>query len=483
MTRTATVIGSGPNGLAAAVSLARAGYAVRVIEAASAPGGGVRTAALTLSGYRHDVCSAVHPAALSSPFFRAFGLDRIDWITPDISFAQPLDDGRAAIAWRDLERTADGLGEDADRWRAVVRPLNRALASVADFTGNQLIRMPRDPITALRFGMRAVALGTRLGYRTFRTTEANALYAGVVAHSNTAQPTVAAASSALFLLAHAHSTGWAYPRGGAGAIGQALIADLVAHGGTIEAGRRITDLSALDWGDPDAGDLLLLDTSPRLALTLPAVPGVWADAVRGYRYGPAAAKVDFALDGPIPWTNPDVAAAPTVHLGGTRAEVEASENAVARGTVSEHPYVLAVQPSVADPTRAPDGHAVLWAYIHVPAGTMLDPTELVTRQVERFAPGFRDRILASHAVSAQQQAHENPSAIGGDILGGAFTFAQAFRRPVVSRTPWRTPMKGVYLASAATPPGPGVHGMPGWLAARQALRDAGEPARLGDLFG
>lgn len=483
MTRTATVVGSGPNGLAAAVALARAGYEVRVIEAASAPGGGVRTAALTLPGYRHDVCSAVHPAALSSPFFRAFGLDRIDWIVPDISFAQPLDDGRAAIAWRDLDRTADALGEDADRWRAVVRPLNRAVEGVADFTGHQLIRMPRHPLTALRYGLRALELGTRIGYGTFRTAEANALYSGVVAHSNTAQPTVAAAASALFLLAHAHSTGWAYPRGGAGTIAKALIDDLAAHGGTVESAHRITDLSALDWGDPDAGDLLLLDTSPRLALTLPNVPAVWGETVRGYRYGPAAAKVDFALDGPVPWANPDVANSPTVHLGGTRAEVEASENTVAHGAVSEHPYVLAVQPSVGDETRAPAGHAVLWAYIHVPAGSGLDPTELVTRQVERFAPGFRDRILASHAVSAQQRAHENPSAIGGDILGGAFTFAQAFRRPVVSTTPWRTPMRGVYLASAATPPGPGVHGMPGWLAARQALRDAGQSAGLGDLFG
>jgi len=464
MARSATIVGSGPNGLAAAVSLARAGYAVRVVEASGTIGGGVRTLPLTLPGFRHDVCSAVHPAALSSPFFRAFGLDRIDWIVPEASFAQPMDErsgGRAVIAWRDLDRTATELGEDADRWRAVARPLNKHLDAVVDFTGHQLIRMPRHPLTAARFGMRALELGTRLGRGTFRTETAHALYAGVVAHANTALPSVAASASALYLIAHAHSTGWAFPRGGAQTIADALVMDLHAHGGELDVGHRVTDLSALDWGDADAGDLLLLDTSPRLALTLPDVPAGYARAVRAYAYGPAAAKVDFALDGPVPWSDPRVAASPTVHVGGTAAEIEASENAVAHGHVSERPYVLVVQPSVLDGSRAPRGRQVLWAYLHVPAGSTLDPTELITAQLERFAPGFRDRILATHAMPAAERAAFNPSDIGGDILGGAFTFAQAFRRPVVSPTPWRTPMKGVYLASSATPPGPGVHGMPG----------------------
>ncbi|BDZ39099.1 hypothetical protein GCM10025863_17130 [Microbacterium suwonense] len=242
------------------------------------------------------------------------------------------------------------------------------------------------------------------------------------------------------------------------------------------------DLRGLDWGDPRRGDLLVLNTSPRLALTHPDVPAGYARALRAYRYGPAAAKVDFALDGPIPWANPDVARAPTVHLGGTREEVWASENAVARGTVGKRPYVLAVQPSVLDDTRAPAGKAVLWTYIHVPAGSELDATELVTAQVERFAPGFRDRVRESHAVPASAREMLNPAELGGDIFGGAFTMLQAVRRPVVSRAPWRTPMRGVYLASASTPPGPGVTGMPGWLAARTALRDAGLPHTLPDLF-
>ncbi|WP_109211419.1 MULTISPECIES: NAD(P)/FAD-dependent oxidoreductase [Microbacterium] len=487
MARRATVIGSGPNGLSAAVALARAGFEVRVLEAASVAGGGVRTANLTLPGFRHDVCSAVHPAALSSPFLRAFGIhERVGWIHPLASYAQPLDGGRAAIAWRDLERTADGLGADGPAWRALLRPLSSRLGGVVDFTGSQLLRWPRHPITAARFGLRTLRLGTRLGRDTFATEEANALLAGVLAHANTPLPSVGAAASGLFLAAHAHSAdGWAFPRGGSQAIADALVADLHAHGGVVETGVRVDTLDGLDWGDPDAGDLLLLNTTPRLLLTHPRLPARYAHAVRHYRYGQAAAKVDFALDGPVPWAHPEVALAPTVHLGGTREEIEASENAVARGGTTERPYVLVVQPSVLDGTRAPEGKHVLWTYIHVPAGSTSDPTQAIVRQIERFAPGFRRHILASHATTAAQRAAENPADIGGDILGGAFTLAQAFRRPVLSRTPWRTPLRGVYLASAATPPGPGVSGMPGWLAARQALRDRrrGERLELEDLFG
>lgn len=484
MARRATVIGSGPNGLSAAVALARAGYEVRVLEAASSIGGGVRTAALTLPGFRHDVCSAVHPAALSSPFFRAFGIhDRVGWIHPLASYAQPLDGGRAAIAWRDIERTADALGRDGRAWRAVLRPLSRHLGAVVDFTGSQLLRWPRHPVTAARYGVRTLQLGTRLGRGTFATEEAAALLAGVLAHANTTMPSVASAASGLFLAAHGHSAdGWAFPRGGAQSIADALAADLTEHGGVVETGVRVDTLAGLDWGDPDAGDLLLLNTTPRLLLTHPELPAGYARAVRRYRYGPAAAKVDFALDGPVPWAAADVALAPTVHLGGTREEIEASENAVARGGLTDRPYVLAVQPSVLDGTRAPEGKHVLWTYIHVPGGSTFDPTEAVVRQVERFAPGFRHRILASHAMTAAERAAYNPADIGGDILGGAFTLAQAFRRPVVSTTPWRTPLRGVYLASASTPPGPGVTGMPGWYAARQALRDGGTRAELGDLF-
>lgn len=480
----ATIIGSGPNGLSAAVALARAGYEVRVLEASETVGGGTRTQELTIPGFLHDVCSAVHPAAFASPFFRAFGLaERIEWIHPEISYAHPLDGGRAGIAWRDIERTADRLGVDRTAWLSRLRPLSTHIGGLADFTGNQLLRVPRDPVTAMRYAIRMLDQGTPLAARAFLTDEAAALMSGVVAHANSPQPTLAGAAAGLLLAALGHAGGWPYPRGGTQRIADALIADLEAHGGTVESGIHITDLRTLDWGDPARGDLLMLNTSPRLALTHPDIPSRYARALSGYRYGPGAAKVDFALDGPIPWANPDVAAAPTVHLGGTRAEVWASENAVAAGRVSDRPYVLAVQPSILDDTRAPKGKAVLWAYIHVPNGSDLDPTELITAQVERFAPGFRDLILAHHAVPASSREAINRTEIGGDISGGVFDIRQALRRPTVSTAPWRTPMRGVYLASASTPPGPAVNGMAGWHAAHTALKDAGAPADLDDLFG
>ncbi|UNK70035.1 NAD(P)/FAD-dependent oxidoreductase [Microbacterium sp. H1-D42] len=478
----ATVIGSGPNGLSAAVALARAGYAVEVLEGADTIGGGVRTEPATLPGFTWDVCSAVHPAAIASPFFRAFGSDRIDWITPDISYAHPLDDGRAAIAWHDLDRTADALGPDGPAWRALLRPLVRRIEGVVDFTGGALLRLPQDPIAAARFGFRMLEQGTPFARATLRTEVGAALLSGALAHANVPLPSLSGAAAGLLLAAHGHARGWAYPRGGAQRIADALVSDMEAHGGRVRSGEHVHDLAALDWGDPARGDLLVLNSSPRLALTHPEIPAGYAKALRAYRYGPAAAKVDFALDGPVPWTNELVAQAPTVHLGGTRDEVWASENAVARGTVSDRPYVLAVQPSVLDDTRAPAGKAVLWAYIHVPAGSDLDATELITRQVERFAPDFRERILASRAVPASAREMLNASEIGGDVFGGAFTIRQAFRRPVLSPTPWRTPMPGVYLASASTPPGPGVNGMSGWHAARTALRDARTPATLEELF-
>ncbi|MGL3149471.1 phytoene desaturase family protein [Microbacterium sp. A82] len=481
----ATIVGSGPNGLSAAVTLARAGYDVRVVEASDTIGGGVSTVDSTLSGFRYDVGSSVHPASLASPFFQAFGLaERVDWIRPEISYAHPLDNGRAGIAWHDIERTAAGLGVDSRSWLSRLRPLSQHIDGVVDFTGNQMLRIPRDPLTAVRFALRMLDQGTLLARSSFRTDEAAALMSGVLAHANTPLPSLAGAAAGLLLAAQAHAGGWMYPRGGAQKITDALLADLEAHGGSVETGTRITDLSALDWGDAERGDVLLLNSSPRLALTHPDIPSRYARAIASYRYGPAAAKVDFALDGPVPWTNDQVAQSPTVHVGGTQAEVWASENAVAKGHVSDRPYVLAVQPSVLDDTRAPEGKAVLWSYIHVPQGSDLDATELITRQIERFAPGFRERILAHSSVPASSREAINPANIGGDILGGAFTIPQAIRRPVLSTAPWRTPMRGVYLASASTPPGPGVNGMAGWHAARTVLADAGVRSRtlLGELF-
>ena len=481
----ATVVGSGPNGLTAAAVLARAGLRVRVLEAADTIGGGVRTEALTLPGFRHDVGSAVHPAALTSPIFRALGLHRVvSWLNPDASYAHPLDRGPAAIAWRDIDRTADDLGPDGRAWLAMTRPLARHINELVTFTGDQLIRMPRHPLTAVRYGLRVLEQGTGLGAASFRTPRAAALLAGAMAHANTWMPSLASAAAGLLLTAQAHAGGWPVPHGGAQTIAEALAADIRAHGGVIETGTRVTSLDDLDWGDPAAGDLLVLDTSPRLMLTASALPTAYARAVRHYRYGPGVMKVDVALAGPIPWRDPAVGLAPTVHLGGTREEIIAAEREVNRGRIPARPYVLAVQPSVIDPTRAPAGKAVLWAYTHVPLDSPTDATDAVLAQVERFAPGVRDLILAVHSSTAVTRAHTNPAEIGGDISGGAFTLAQAIRRPVVSRHPWRTPLPGVYLASSSTPPGPGVHGMSGWHAARTALGDAaGLPVTLDDVFG
>jgi len=480
----ATVVGSGPNGLSAAVALARSGYDVTVLEAADYAGGSTATRELTLPGFRHDVGSAVHPIALTSPVFRAAGLmESVDWITPEISYAHPIAPGRSAIAWHDIERTAEGLGRDGDAWRRLLRPLANRISGVVDFTGNNMLRVPRDPLTAVRFALRMLPAGTVFGRQMLRTDEAQALLSGVLAHPNTPQPALAGAAAGRMLAAHGHAkSGWGYPRGGAQAIADALIADLVAHGGRVETGHRVDDLGALDWGDPAAGDLLMLDTSLRLVLTHPDIPPSYARAMRRYRYGAALAKTDFALDGPIPWADEALALSPTVHVGGTREETEASENAVARGRVSDTPYVLTVQPSVLDDSRAPDGKQSFWAYIHVPHGSALDPTEIITARMERFAPGFRERVLATHAVPAASREALNPAAPGGDALGGAFTIAQAIRRPVLSTAPWRTPMRGVYLAGSTTPPGPGVSGMSGWHAARTALRDHGLPSALEQVF-
>lgn len=484
MKRRATIVGSGPNGLAAAVSLARLGFAVHVLEAAPTPGGGARTDALTLPGFWHDLASAVHPAAVTSPFFRAFGLDQhVQWVSPEASFAHPLDGGRAAMAWRDLDRTVEGLGRGGGSWRRQIEPLKRSLEDVVDFTGSSLVRWPRHPLVAARFGAAALAHGWgRGGFGG--SAEAQALWAGVAAHANTRMPSVAGAAAGLLLAAHAHApSGWPLPRGGAGAITDALIADLAAHGGEVTCGATITDLSALDWGTAAAGDLLLLAGSPRLALTLPGIPPRYARALARYRYGPAVAKVDLALSGPMPWTAAEVAESATVHVGGSWHEIHASEDAVARGRVSARPYVLVVQPSAFDGSRAPRGQATLWAYLHVPAGSAIDPLPLVMAQLERFAPGIRDLVLASHVSTARDVAASNPAAIGGDVLGGALTVTQAFRRPVLTPSPWRTPIRGVYLASSATPPGPGVNAMAGWYAARTAASDVvGQHIELDDVF-
>jgi phytoene dehydrogenase-like protein len=462
----AVVVGAGPNGLAAAVILARAGLRVRIYERESTIGGGARTAELTLPGFLHDVCSAVHPMALASPFFRAFGLaDRITLTVPDISYAHPLDGGRAAIAYRDLEATAASLGRDGAAYRRLVGPLAAHAAEIAEISGSALARLPRHPLVLAAMGRRALEQGGSLWNTRFAGDAAPALLTGAIAHANRALPDLGSASAGLVLAAHAHAAGWPVPVGGSQAIVDAMAADFVAHGGELELNASITTLAELP-----SSTAVLLDVTPRalVAMAGSSLRGTQGRRLGRFRYGNGVAKVDYALDGPVPWAVPELAAAATLHLGGTRAEIVASERAVARGALPASPYVLVSQPSVLDATRAPAGKHVLWAYTHVPAGSRADREAAITDQIERFAPGFRDRILASSSSSAVDVESHNPNYVGGDIGAGDVSFRQLLARPSVI-DPWSMPLKGVYLCSASTAPGPGVHGMAGLNAAKRAL--------------
>lgn len=464
----AIVVGSGPNGLAAAVTLARCGLSVHVYEGASTLGGGARTAELTLPGFMHDVCSAVHPLALASGFFRQFRLhERIELAVPELSYGHPLDGGRAGLAWRDLDRTVEGLGRDGTAYRRLMAPLVERADRVAQFTGGSLLQVPRHPATALRFGWKALEQGSIDWNTRFREDEAPAMLSGVGAHAIRRMPSLASAAAALSLGTHAHARGWPIPIGGSQAIVDALADDLRAHGGRIYLD---THVSSLD--DVPSARAVLFDVSPRALVSIAGsrLPASYASRLDRFRYGAAVAKVDFALSGPVPWANTDLERAGTVHLGGTRAEIARAEAEVAAGRHSTNPYVLVAQPSVGDASRAPAGKHVLWAYTHVPNGSTLDQADAVTAQIERFAPGFRDLVLATSSRSAADLEAENPNYVGGDIAGGAASFAQLVARPVLSTDPWRTPASGIYLCSASTPPGPGVHGLAGYYAARSALR-------------
>jgi phytoene dehydrogenase-like protein len=475
----AVVVGAGPNGLAAAVTLARAGLKVRVYERADQAGGGAATKELTLPGFWHDVCSAVHPMAFESRFFREFGLrNRVTFVTPEVSFAHPLDGGRAGIAFRDLARTRDGLGRDGRAYEALMKPLVEHSTDVAEFTGSSLLGIPRDIPTAASFGLRALEQGTPAWNARFREDAAPAMLTGVAAHTILSQPSVAAAGAGLALGSYAHARGWPIPVGGSQAIIDAMVDDLRAHGGDVVLGHEVTSLRELP-----AAHVTLLDVTPRALVRMAgnAMPAAYRRALQGFRYGGGVAKVDFALSDAVPWTNPDVRGAGTVHVGGTRAEVADAENDVNRGRLPERPYVLVSQPSLFDASRAPVGKHTLWTYTHVPAGSRVDRQEAVIRQIERFAPGFRDTILATSSRNAVEVERHNPNYPGGDIAAGAPTLWQIVRRPVLSPDPWRTPMRGVYLASASVAPGPGVHGLPGWFAARSALRHEFGTRALPDL--
>ncbi|MGW2403308.1 phytoene desaturase family protein [Streptomyces sp. NPDC001739] len=463
------IVGTGPNGLAAGVVLARAGLRVALYERADTIGGGLRTAPLFDSGVLHDLCSAVHPMAAASPFFRAFGLAErgVELLQPEIAYAHPLDGGRAALAYRSLAETCAHLGADGPRWRRLMAPLVEHSDGIVGLIMNGQRRLPRDPAAALLLAARVAVHGTALGARYFRGEEAAALLAGVAAHAVGRLPSPAGGAVAVLLGHLAHGSGWPLPRGGSARIAEVLAADITAHGGVFHTGHEVTDLAQLD-----GARAVLLDTSPKglLALAGDRLPRSYARALARFRYGPGAAKVDFLVSEPIPWADPAVGRAGSVHLGGTRADIVRQETATARRIRTREPFVLVVDPAATDPGRALPGKRPVWAYAHVPNGDPTDPFELVRARIERYAPGFGDTVLAHRSVPAASYETYNPNYVGGDIGTGAMTLYQSIARPVPRLDPYRTPLPGVFLCSSATPPGPGVHGMSGYFAALSALR-------------
>jgi len=485
----AVVVGSGPNGLAGAVTLAEAGWRVLVLEAARQPGGGLRTEELTLPGFRHDVCATVLALAAVSPALRAYGADApgpgadappVRWAHPPVPLAHPLDGGTAALLRRDVAATATtlaaalggtggGKATDPAGWRRLVGPLVAAGPRLTDGVLSLLDLPPAAPVALARFGAVGVWPATALARAALRGDAARALLGGLAAHSmlDLGQPMTAAYG--LLLAVSAHQVGWPVAVGGSQSLADALVARLRALGGELVTGQPVTSLSEL----PPAR-AVLLDLTPRQVLRIAGdeLPARYRAALARYRYGPGVFKVDWALDGPVPWRDEAVAGAGTVHLGGTLAEVAAAERDVARGRHPDRPFVLFVQATVADPSRAPAGKHTGWGYCHVPLGSTVDMTAAIEAQVERFAPGFRDRILARHVMGPAALEAHNANEVGGDIGGGTADLRQLFARPVLSRHPWATPLPGVYLCSASTPPGAGTHGMSGYHAAHLALRRA-----------
>ena len=467
----AVVVGSGPNGLAAALTLARAGLVVEVHEASDTPGGGCRTEELTLPGFLHDVCSTVHPLLAVSPFFRQFDLDALGVTlrTPRVAFAHPLDSGRAASVVASVDATAELLGRDAKAYRRLVAPLATHARNVIDTTLAPLRSLPSDPLVMGRFGARGIQSAARLSKR-FESEEAKALIAGVAAHAMMPLEAPLTGAFGLVMLLTAHAVGWPVVAGGSSSIVDALISELESLGGQLITGHRVTSLEELPR---NRSVLLDVDTRQLAALGGARLSARRRAALSRFRLGPGVFKVDWALDGPVPWTAGACAETATVHVGGTFAEVAQSEAEVAAGRHSERPFCLVVQPGVVDSTRAPTGKQTLWAYCHVPAGSEIDMTERIEAQIERFAPGFRDRILARHTMTTSQMEAHNPNYVGGDIDGGAGTLRQILFRPFVEWDPYRTGIPNLYLCSASTPPGGGVHGMCGMGAARSALTHLG----------
>jgi phytoene dehydrogenase-like protein len=465
----AVVVGSGPNGLAAAITLAREGLAVHVYEASDTPGGGARSAELTLPGFIHDVCSTVVATALISPFMAELDLARhgVEFAHPEIPAGHALDD-RAVLLFRDIDATAEGLGRDGATYRRLMGPLVRDAEAgrLLPALLGPLLRVPRHPLALARFGIPALASTTGLAGFAYREAPARALLAGLSAHSMVPLRAPATASFGLVLGLAAHMVGWPVVRGGMQRFADALVAELRSLGGQIVTGTRVTSLDELP---PARATLLALNPRDVSSIGGDRLPARYRRALKRFRYGPGVCKVDWALSEPIPWRSAELARAGTVHLGGTIDELEAAERAVHRGRLPDRPFVLVVQATIADPSRAPAGRHTAWAYAHVPNGSPADVSHRIEAQIERFAPGFRDTVLARAVRTAPQMEGYNANYLGGDINGGAQDLPQLLARPALRWNPYSTPIRGLYICSSSTPPGGGVHGMSGHLAAKSAL--------------
>jgi phytoene dehydrogenase-like protein len=467
----AVVIGAGPNGLAAAITLAEAGHRVRVLEANSTIGGGCRSAELTLPGFRHDVCSAVHPLAVASPFFRALNLEAlgVEWIEPPVALAHPFDDGTALTMRRSVTETAAGFGVDEQAWLDLMVPLLKD----SDHLLPTLLgpfELPRHPLALARFGANALQPATFFAERRFKDEKTRGFFAGLAAHSILPLETAATTAFGIVLALSGHLIGWPIPRGGSQEIVDAMAARLTALGGEIETGVTVTSLDQV--GEADA---VLFDTSPRqfLAITGDATGGAYRRQLEHYRYGAGVFKMDWALSGPVPWSAPEVHEAGTVHLGGTLDEIAFAEAEVGHGRHPDKPFVLVSQPSRFDASRAPDGMHTLWGYCHVPNGSTEDMSDRIEAQIERFAPGFRDLIVGRSRMNSAEMETYNANYIGGDINAGMQDLRQLYTRPAVRFDPYSTPDPRLFFCSASTPPGGGVHGMCGYHAAKSVLRRQG----------